>query len=125
VTRFRDASGGFTIDAELMVRLLRHPLGGNVRELESLLWEAMADSPGATLAAPRHWAVARYDELESPVRAALPARPREEPTLEQIRAAVDEHGGNLASAARQLGLASRYALYRLLKKYGIDPDTLR
>ena len=33
--------------------------------------------------------------------------------------------GNLSKAARALGLSSRYALYRLMKKHGIDVGALR
>lgn len=35
------------------------------------------------------------------------------------------HGGNLVQAAKAPGLASRYALYRLLGKQGIEADELR
>lgn len=41
---------------------------------------------------------------------------------EEIRAMLGFHHGRVADAARALGLSSRYALYRLLKKHRIEPD---
>ena len=45
-----------------------------------------------------------------------------EPGADEIRGALKQADGRVAEAARTLGLSSRYALYRLLKKHGIDPD---
>ena len=42
------------------------------------------------------------------------------PTEAQIRGALTEHEGNIAGAARALGLSSRYVLYRLMRKYRIE-----
>jgi DNA-binding NtrC family response regulator len=53
---------------------------------------------------------------------AVPAEARPEPNRDEIRAALARHDGRVAEAARSLGLSSRYALYRLMKKHGIDPD---
>ena len=52
-------------------------------------------------------------------------RAGEEPTADEIRAAIKESGGNLVQGAKALGLPSRYALYRLLRKHGIDAEDLR
>ena len=40
-------------------------------------------------------------------------------TPERIVMALDRHGGNQERAWRELGLSSRDALYRLMKKHGI------
>jgi 3-deoxy-7-phosphoheptulonate synthase len=42
--------------------------------------------------------------------------------VEEIREALRAQHGRVTHAARQLGLSSRYALYRLMKKHGIDSD---
>jgi transcriptional regulator of acetoin/glycerol metabolism len=41
------------------------------------------------------------------------------PDAHAIRDALAK--GGVTDAARKLGLTSRYALYRLMKKHGIDP----
>src|SRR5262249_13644740 len=53
-----------------------------------------------------------YDEL----RSALDERERR-----YIRAIIEEEGGNKARAARRLGV-TRYALYRILRRLGIELD---
>jgi two-component system nitrogen regulation response regulator GlnG/two-component system response regulator HydG len=57
----------------------------------------------------------------TPSSAPVDARP--DPGADAIRAALAKHEGRVAEAARTLGLSSRYALYRLMKKYGIDAET--
>ena len=46
----------------------------------------------------------------------------EEPTLESIRAALAKAKGSVTRAAKTLGLSSRYALYRLMKKHGLEGE---
>jgi two-component system, NtrC family, response regulator HydG len=113
------------IDPRLMERLLAHRYAHNVRELDALLWRAMAGSTGEV--------VELTDEVIAELgssasrRPAAPAAsaPAGELSAEALREAIDKHGGNLARAARALGLPSRYALYRLLKKHGLDPGKIR
>ncbi|HHO53845.1 MAG TPA: hypothetical protein ENK18_23985 [Deltaproteobacteria bacterium] len=54
--------------------------------------------------------------LEPRAPAAVPTM---ELTAEVIGAALDEVGGSVTRAAEALGLSSRYALYRLMKRHGI------
>jgi DNA-binding NtrC family response regulator len=123
VGRFRRHDGSFALSPALMVELLRAPLEANVRELDALLWEAMAQSRGDTLRpAPRPQVEARAPEL---ARAPSAAAPAIEPSADELRAAIEAQRGNVVRAAAALGLPSRYALYRLLKKHGIDPDAAR
>ena len=49
----------------------------------------------------------------------LLAEKRAEPTAEQIREVLRTSGGQVTEAARALGMSSRFALYRLMKKLGI------
>jgi two-component system response regulator HydG len=96
------------VDPALIEELLVRAYETHIRELDALLWRAMAGSPGDT--------VLLTPELRKE------SRGREtEPTAEQIRAAI-KGAGNVQSAARALGLKSRYALYRLMKRHGIASD---
>ena len=95
----------------LLIALVRHEYTAHVRELESLLWRALASSTG-------DWV-----DLTPSVAAALkPARgatPTAVLTRETIQDALDRHGGNQSEAWKDLGLANRYVLRRLVKKHGL------
>lgn len=112
------------VDTKLVVALLRSHHAGNVRELEGALWRAMSMSQSDF--------VAYHDGLRAPATRASDVdservneiderRTAREPSEEEIRQALLEACGNVARAARALGLSSRYALYRRLVKLGIDP----
>ena len=96
------------VDPALVEALLTREYETNIRELDALLWRAMAASPGDT--------VMMTDEL----RREPQSTPRaSEPGAEQIRAALDQANGSVSGAARALGVKSRFALYRMMKKHGI------
>jgi two-component system response regulator HydG len=96
------------VDPELIEDLLGRDYETHMRELDALLWRAMAASPGDT--------VLYTDDLRQE------SRGRDaEPSADQLRAAL-KSAGSVQSAARALGLKSRYALYRLMKKHGIEAD---
>jgi DNA-binding NtrC family response regulator len=108
------------ISPELVLALLSHPYTHHVRELQALLWLAIETSPGRALL------------LTPEVRERLSERGREPPTpdpasstpvqdldAEQVRQALESSGGSVTRAAKLLGLSSRYALYRLMRKYGL------
>jgi two-component system nitrogen regulation response regulator GlnG/two-component system response regulator HydG len=101
----------------LVEDLLRREYAGNVRELEAVLWRAMAASEGEVVDLPEE------DEEVRPASGGTrqpPAVPAVDPTPEAIRAALQGAIGSVTQAARALGLTSRYALYRLMKKHGIE-----
>jgi len=103
----------------LLGQLLRASYPANVRDLEALLWRGMSVSSGDVIECPP-------DLLEAAQAHDEPAEqrvPRPEPEAAEIRAALERHVGRVADAARALGLSSRYALYRLMKKHGIEPDS--
>jgi DNA-binding NtrC family response regulator len=106
VERFLSPRGP-RLSSGLVAHLLGHGYATNVRELHALLWQAMGQSEGDTIA----W------QQPSP---AAPSAP--EPTEEQVRASLSANAGNVAKAAKTLGLSSRYVLYRLMKRYGIAGD---
>jgi DNA-binding NtrC family response regulator len=112
--RFFEGWGGATptprVDPRLVELLLRHAFTHNVRELEMLLWSAMATSHEGYIALTDDVA-ARSRQGATPLAALTPDR---------IQAVLDEHDGNQERAYRALGLSSRDALYRLIKKHGLS-----
>ncbi len=107
------------IDIELARALVEHTYATHLRELEAILWKAIGSSRGEVL------------ELTPAVRATVRAAPPPAPapreqggqiTPEQVRAALEKHGGVRENAWRDLGLPSRHALHRLIKKYGIEQE---
>src|ERR1041384_6512461 len=103
---FLPATARLTSDAERA--LLHHAWPGNVRELRNVLQRAALLAGDAPINAAA---------LNLP--AVLPAR-SDEPVLDRatITRVLDENGGIVAQAARQLGM-SRQALYRRMEKLGI------
>jgi len=101
--------------APALVRaLVAHRYTTNVRELDALLLRALVASRGATLELP--------DDLATDLARARPPRPRPASpaySAEQIRDALARCGGVREKAWRELGMANRYVLKRLMKKYGI------
>ncbi len=115
---FAEAEGGPPVprvDVELVDRLLRHRYTLHVRELETLLWCAIAAGRGGR--------IGLSDEVER--RLAAPPAGGGAPVVparlspDDIQAALDRHDGNQELAFRSLGLNSRDQLYRLMKKHGL------
>jgi DNA-binding NtrC family response regulator len=107
------------VDAKLIDELLRHDYVGNTRTLDSILWAAMASSDGDVIA----WSEAAFALGEATYERDAAPQPRtrnEEPTEEEIRSELARVDGSVTRAAQALGLSSRYALYRLMAKLGID-----
>jgi DNA-binding NtrC family response regulator len=138
VSRFKGTSGEIDVAPELLEHLLGHAYTTHVRELEGLLWRAMSESTGAVVELPPAMAErpnakvaegAPPQAVDAEERAPTgPLQPEGAPmelTEERMRALSAQHGGNLAEVARALGLPSRYVLYRLLRKHGIDIVALR
>jgi len=106
------ADGDFRISPRLISALLRHRFDTHVRELRTLLWTAVSTSPGRS--------VTLTDEVQALLRVPEPKRIHT-PSIDEaaIREALDEAEGNVTRAASLLGLSSRYALYRRMKKLGM------
>ena len=104
------------IEADLMEALIRHAYTTHVRELESLLWQAVATSPANQLALTDAVRV----KLESSAPATQNDRSGEElPTRDEIQACLQRNEGVQERAWRELGLKNRYVLKRLIKKFGL------
>jgi transcriptional regulator with PAS, ATPase and Fis domain len=110
-------------DAEVsvgfMVALLRHDWPFNVRELFSVIHRAVALAPPGTTLDVEHLP----EEIASP-----PARGEEKesadkppvPDADALRAALAQHGGNIAALAR-FYKRDRSLIHRWLKHHGIKP----
>jgi DNA-binding NtrC family response regulator len=96
----------------LIERLLRQELVTNMRQLEAVLLEGMSDSPGNELQSPQQWP--SEGASSPPGQTSLHAP---ELSVDRIRAALDAAGNNVVQAAHALGLPSRFALYRLMRKH--------
>ncbi len=113
------------LTAAFVERLVRWPWTTHVRELDRLIWRALADTRGDVLEWPAD--VAPGTPAPSPARARAAARPDPEVPVvdpeslprEVIEACLERHGGRQEPAWRELGLASRHVLARLVKRYGL------
>ena len=123
--RFLEGWNGKTgeprISIELMKALVTHEYVTNIRELDVLLWASLGSSPAGV--------AELTPEVESELRAApddeqgpLSQKPRidvKNITADDVRAALERAGGVPDKAWRDLGLANRHVLKRLVKKFGL------
>lgn len=103
------------IDPALLDRLLHHSYELHLRELGKLLERAIAWSTGDWITLTpevEHDIVENSTELAQLVLEPI--------SRGAVIACIHRHDGNLTAAARELGLPSRFALYRLLKKHNIE-----
>jgi DNA-binding NtrC family response regulator len=120
--RFLAGWDGTTGEPRLAPALIRglvtHRYTTHVRELDGFLLRAMVGSRGATIELTDDVAAELVRAPTSRPRAAAPAY-----TAEQIKAALERHGGVREKVWRELGMPSRYVLKRLMKKLGLaDAD---
>ena len=99
------------ISSELASSLVQHMWSTHTRELEGILLRAASSSQGGELTL--------TEDVRRMIK--LPSRERREVTPDDIRQALARHGGVKDKAWRDLGLPSRHALHRLMKKMNI-PD---
>jgi transcriptional regulator of acetoin/glycerol metabolism len=121
------AGGELSAHASLIEACLLRPWSGNVRELQSAVRYAVAEARRdgqaevrATHLPPLEAALGIVPE-EAPAPSLPAAVDPDSVTPEALRAALAAHRGNLAAAARALGL-HRSQLYRLLDQHGIAHD---
>lgn len=102
----------------------------HVRELEKLLWRSIEASKGPCLDVPAEETEsdqgANIADASAPLsntsgRATAEMKREDEPRLTPavIQAALDKNNGSIEATWRDLGLPSRYVLYRLIRKYGL------
>ena len=107
--RFVDDAGQPRLGADLVASLCAHPYTHHVRELDALLWEAIAASHGDRI-------VLSDDVADTLAREAEPVDPATL-TRSQISRALDDADGVLEATWRALHLKNRFQLIRLLKKH--------
>jgi transcriptional regulator with GAF, ATPase, and Fis domain len=113
-----------------MTALLHHDWPYNVRELEGCIKRAVALADGPVLL-PEYLPEAITEAMEGygkPVsateRGSQPPPARGTPSDEELRALLEEHGGNVAAVGRELGKA-RMQVHRWMKRYGIEIEDYR
>jgi Nif-specific regulatory protein len=135
INKFSRAAGKQvrSISPEAVAVLQGYPWPGNVRELENAIERAMIVARGAEIQAGDlelfRRAAAAPGNITQPMLAvgatppAAAARPLSARLLDEekreIMAAVDRLGGNIAGAARALGI-NRSTLYYRLRKHGLE-----
>jgi hypothetical protein len=97
------------IEPALVEGLVLHAYTHHLRELERLLWIAVSTS--------RDGYLARTKEVDAELRFEATVSEPDEPA---VKRALAESNGSVTAAAKRLGLKNRFALYRMLKKYGIE-----
>ncbi|HYP91290.1 MAG TPA: hypothetical protein VEQ59_24155, partial [Polyangiaceae bacterium] len=60
--------------------------------------------------------------LRPELREPAEPRPIQAISAEEVRASLERHGGVKDKVWRELGLSSRHALHRLLKRLGLDGE---
>jgi two-component system nitrogen regulation response regulator GlnG/two-component system response regulator HydG len=134
--RFLDESGRPRLSVGLIRELLGSSLAANVRDVRNHLWRSFSQSRGEELepVGLRAESPTVSGSVPPPApRSVPPPAPRSVPPepsapetsspeagrREQIQAALDANNGSLEKTWRALGLGSRFALGRLIKKYGL------
>ena len=98
-----------------MEHVLGQDFATNTRQLEAIAWKAMSEASGDEIRAPHERG------REASFAPPAPVAPRAlEPSEQDVRLALAEAGGRPGKAASILGLSSRFTMYRLMKKFGID-----
>jgi two-component system nitrogen regulation response regulator GlnG/two-component system response regulator HydG len=93
----------------------------HTRELEAILWRALEKGQGDVLESPPGVFAPVADGGPEPTRRTdAPASADDRATAEAIQRCLDAHNGVLEDAWRALGLSSRHALARLVRKHGIE-----
>jgi DNA-binding NtrC family response regulator len=117
---------GRAIESDAMEALALHSWPMNLRELDTVLRNAALVTSGSSIG---------FRDLPEPVRAPLTRARGGEASSARVEAealdlrprierALAAHKGNVRQASRALGL-SRGHIYRLLKRFELDPDSFR
>jgi DNA-binding NtrC family response regulator len=106
-------------DPDLIEVLVRYPYSYNIRELDALLWRVVAGSTGQYVALTPDLRITSVRSNTTDAPHPSSRLPEREVAPADIVDALNRSGHNVAAAARMLGLSSRYALYRLMRKHDI------
>jgi transcriptional regulator with PAS, ATPase and Fis domain len=118
-----------TFSSEAARALFRYPWPLNIRELEKALSTAVVLAGNGPVE-PSHLPTAVAAALKatpvtpSEVEESGPLSEEDAKRKEELLALLREHGGNISAVARVMGKA-RMQIQRWIKRYGIDPTSLR
>ena len=118
-------SGGRPFTVRSIERMLTHPWPLNVREIRGIVAQALADAQDD--GSPIDLSRAVLDRMNQSA-AAFDRDTRPDPPATvgpaQVEHALRESNGNMSVAARMVG-RDRAQFYRMVKKFGFEPDTFR
>jgi two-component system nitrogen regulation response regulator GlnG/two-component system response regulator HydG len=146
-----DAGESLRIDPSFVQSLVGHTYRLHVRELDEIVWRSIRESPSDVLLPvslgvpsapppPSPHPSLLFSSVQDPPSRPGPLSssmrdppsypgplsssvrdPMDAPAEGAVRRALERHHGSASRAYKELGLSSRYALYRLMKKYDISP----
>lgn len=104
------------LSVALVQQLVARTYHTHVRELEALLWQSLTASSEGRLGA-----VERPEEVSAAPSPSVQSGPIDPSSLdpEHIQRVLDRHGGQQEPTWKELGLASRHVLGRLVKKHDL------
>ena len=103
------------LSIELMKKLVAHDYTTHIRELDVLLWASLGSS-NTEIAELTPEVEESFSQGEPSMRSQVDVRNL---TADDVRAAIEKAGGVHDKAWRELGLANRHVLKRLVKKFGL------
>jgi DNA-binding NtrC family response regulator len=116
--RFCDESGTPRVTLDLLRYLVEHRYTTHVRELRAILWRAITHAGDRdVLGVPPPEPAGAGSGSPPPVHEGVDPATLDPAT---IQAALDRHDGRQEPAWRELGLASRHVLTRLVRKHGLS-----
>ena len=112
--RFAQLDGTVRTSPSLVEALVAHRYTHHVRELDALLWQAIATSTGDKVTLTSAVAADLAESKPDGDDASAPL-----PDADTVRASLERHRGVQERVWRELGLNNRFVLRRLIKKYGL------
>jgi len=101
--------------AELICKLVQHRYSGNVRELDAMVWHCIEHASGQAI----DWVQPARTDIAVPRQDGIPRRPTARVVVDpkkisaaDVQNCLDRESGSLDRVWRELGLQSRFALYR-------------
>ncbi len=110
-----DLAAAPRVQLALVRSLVQHAYTTHVRELERLLWTAIAGSAGETLCLPSATATPSR-VLENPSATVVDPNSL---SARDVQDCLDRHRGVQEKVWKELGLASRHVLARLIRRHGL------
>lgn len=113
-----------TVSAPFMVGLLAYDWPLNVRELQAAIHRAVALAGEAPVLDESHLPPAALQHALATREAPEQASRHTAPPVNELRALMQEHAGNVAAVARAVG-KDRAQVHRWLKHHGLSPSSFR